>query len=215
MRNTTHELIPIIVKREQQEQWVDARTLHQFLEVGRDFSNWIKDYIAEFDFVENVDFLAKFGEQDEKKHGGGNRIDYTLSMDMAKELSMLQRNEKGKQARQYFIAAEKKLRQVETGMLTGIENPFNVIQQYCRKQQHEGRTWYAANHLRRLTGKGGNLKEICNRLQQEGKAKLLPEVNQEKWYVIVEAIPELLAIQPTNLINVTLIDMIMKGGTKW
>lgn len=89
MQNTQHELIPIITKREVSEQWVDGRTLHQFLEVGKDFSTWIKDYIDDFGFEENVDFLPKFGEQDAKKHGGNNRIDYTITMDMAKELTTL------------------------------------------------------------------------------------------------------------------------------
>lgn len=214
MQNKQHELIPIINKREHSEQWVDARTLHQFLEIGKDFSNWIKDYIADFGFVENVDFLAKFGEQDGKKHGGSNRTDYTLSMDMAKELSMLQRNEKGKQARLYFIAAEKKLHQVETALLKGggDANPFALIFKYCRKQQHDGKTWYAANHLRRLTGRGGKTNSITKRLSEEGRAKLLPEANQDKWYVTLDAIADLLAIKPNNLVNVAIIDMIKEGG---
>lgn len=216
MTNTTHELIPIITKREHSEQWVDARTLHQFLEIGKDFSTWMKDYIDDFGFVENVDFLPKFGEQDVKKHGGNNRIDYTITMDMAKELSMLQRNEKGKLARKYFIAAEKKLRQVEAKLIGngGSANPFTTILGYCRKQQHEGKTWYAANQLRRLTGRGGNIKDITKRLAEEGKAKLLPEANQDKWYVSIDGIPDLLTIMPSNLINVALIDMIKKGGNQ-
>ncbi len=214
MPNTQQELIPIITKREQLEQWVDARTLHQFLEIGKDFSTWIKDYIADFGFVEGVDFSPNLGSKMANQHGGSNRLDYTLSMDMAKELSMLQRNEKGRQARQYFIAAEKKLRQLEAGKINGpvIANPFQIIFQYCRKQQHEGKTWYAANHLRRLTGRGGHIKEIVLRLSTEGKAKLLPEANQQKWYVTQDAIPDLLTIMPSNLVNVALIDMIKQGG---
>ena len=86
---------------------VEGRELHQFLGVGKDFSNWIKDRIKEYDFQENQDFrlLAKFGEQ--KGKGGHNRKEYQLTLDMAKELSMVERNEKGKQVRRYFIECER------------------------------------------------------------------------------------------------------------
>ena len=202
------ELIPVITKREHSEEWVDARTLHQFLEIGKDFSTWIKDYIDDFGFVEGMDFSPNLG----KSTGGRSAIEYTLSMDMAKELSMIQRNEKGKQARLYFIAREKKLRRIEQSKISAVENPFRLLFQYCRKQQHEGKTWYAANQMRRLAGRGGSIAEIVQRLQEEGKAKLLPEVNQEKWYVTLEGIPDLLTISPSNLVNVALIDMIKGGG---
>jgi phage anti-repressor protein len=90
---------------------VSARELHQFLEVGKDFSNWIKSRIAEYGFVENEDFslLANFGEQNQR--GGHNRKEYALSLDMAKELAMVEKNDKGKQARRYFIAVEKQATQ--------------------------------------------------------------------------------------------------------
>lgn len=207
---TKNELIPIITKTHQPEQWVDARTLYRFLEIGRDFSNWIKDYINEFGFVEGVDFSPNLA----KSTGGRSAIEYTLSMDMAKELCMLQKNEKGRQARLYFINAEKKLRKLESDLITGVENPFTTILQYCRKQQHEGKTWYAANHLRRIIGRGGSINEIVHRLEKEGKAKLLPEINMEKWYVTIDGIADLLTISPSNLVNVALIDMIKKGGAQ-
>ncbi|EOV0283788.1 antA/AntB antirepressor family protein [Salmonella enterica] len=90
----------------------NARELHAFLEVGKDFSNWIRARIAEYEFVENQDFilLAKFGEQ-RKGRGGHNRKDYHLTLDTAKELAMVERNEKGRQIRRYFIECEKQLRQ--------------------------------------------------------------------------------------------------------
>lgn len=87
---------------------VNARDLHRFLGVGRDFSNWIKGRITEYDFIEGQDFeilLANFGEQ--KGSGGHNKTEYALSLDMAKELSMVERTEKGRQARRYFIEMEK------------------------------------------------------------------------------------------------------------
>lgn len=80
-------------------QTVDARQLHGFLGVGRDFTNWIKNRIAEYGFEEGVDymaFFAKFGENSEK---GRPSKEYAIKIDMAKELCMLERNEKGRHAR--------------------------------------------------------------------------------------------------------------------
>lgn len=89
-----------------EQQTVDARKLHQFLEVGKDFSTWIKDRIEQFDFVENQDF-ASFPQNWGK---GRPTVDYYVSIDMAKELSMVERNAKGKEARRYFIECEKELK---------------------------------------------------------------------------------------------------------
>ena len=91
---------------------VNARDLHEFLESKKDFSSWIKDRIERYDFVENEDYvvlLPKVGEQTGR--GGHNKIEYALSMDAAKELSMVEGNEKGKQARRYFIECEKALKE--------------------------------------------------------------------------------------------------------
>ena len=92
---------------------VNARELHDWLEVGKDFSNWIKGRIDQYGFVEDQDYvLAKTGEQ--LPSGLKHRIDYHISIDMAKELSMVERNEKGKQARQYFIECERKVNAIMT-----------------------------------------------------------------------------------------------------
>lgn len=89
---------------------VDGRDLHDFLEVETKYSDWIKRMIG-YGFSENVDFSVFLkNEQDATAFGGIRKItDHALSLDMAKELSMIQRTEKGKQARQYFIAMEKQV----------------------------------------------------------------------------------------------------------
>ena len=92
----------------QAQQTVNARELHAFLENRDHFSTWIKDRISQYGFVENQDFVIASGNS-EAIRGGHNRLDYFLSLDMAKELSMVERNEKGKRARQYFIDCEKRL----------------------------------------------------------------------------------------------------------
>ena len=73
---------------------VNARELHTFLEVGRDFSTWIKDRISKYEFVENTDYimLPKTGELENK--GLQGKIEYFVTLDMAKQLAMVERNEK-------------------------------------------------------------------------------------------------------------------------
>jgi anti-repressor protein len=99
---------------------VSARDLYEFLEVRKDFSTWIKKLIDKYCFIENVDYAClyydKKGDKIElPKNGelmgvgvqGVYRIEYALKIDTAKEISMVQNNEKGRQARQYFIEVEK------------------------------------------------------------------------------------------------------------
>ncbi|MBF0421259.1 MAG: antA/AntB antirepressor family protein [Magnetococcales bacterium] len=97
---------------------VNAKELHAFLEVGKDFSNWIKDRIGKYNFIENQDFIvfAKFGENPQ---GGRPATEYHLTLDMAKELAMVQSNAKGQQARRYFIRCEKRLKD-STGLIKSI-----------------------------------------------------------------------------------------------
>lgn len=90
------------------KQTVNARELHAFLDSKQDFSTWIKARIAEYSFIENQDFVL-FHNFMEK---GRPRIEYFITLDMAKELSMVERTAKGKQARQYFIDCEKQLQVV-------------------------------------------------------------------------------------------------------
>ena len=84
---------------------VNARELHAFLEVQTRFNDWIKNRIEQYDFVENQDFTTV----SKNLENGGRSIEYHITLDMAKELAMVERTEKGKQARQYFIECEKKL----------------------------------------------------------------------------------------------------------
>lgn len=95
---------------------VNARDLYAFLEVGRDFSTWMKDRIKQYGFEKSLDFVTveSFAPQNggaKKGRGGHNAVDYFISLDMAKELSMVERNDKGRQARRYFIDCEKLLRE--------------------------------------------------------------------------------------------------------
>jgi len=86
-------------------QTVNARDLHAFLDNGDHFATWIKDRIDQYGFAENIDF-ASYSESSEK--GGRPRQEFALSIDMAKELGMVDRSEKGKQVRLYFIEIERR-----------------------------------------------------------------------------------------------------------
>ncbi len=87
---------------------VDARKLHQFLGVKRDFSTWIKRRMTECGLVEDSDYLlTKMGEQ--LPSGTKYRFEYYLKLDVAKELAMVEKNAKGREARRYFIECERRL----------------------------------------------------------------------------------------------------------
>ncbi|MDR0662577.1 MAG: antA/AntB antirepressor family protein [Spirochaetaceae bacterium] len=83
-------------------QVVSARNLHTALDVGRDFSTWIKDRIEKYGFIEGKDFSPNLG----KSTGGRPGIDYLLSGSMAKEIAMVENNEKGQAICQYLIKVE-------------------------------------------------------------------------------------------------------------
>ena len=88
---------------------VNARDLWNFLESKQDFSTWIKRRIEKYEFIEGQDYLLhKFVEQ--LPSGAKHCIEYLISLDMAKELAMVENNERGRQARQYFIEVEKRFR---------------------------------------------------------------------------------------------------------
>ena len=88
---------------------VNARDLWKFLESKQDFSTWIKRRIEKYEFIEGQDYLLhKFVEQ--LPSGAKHCIEYLISLDMAKELAMVENNERGRQARQYFIEVEKRFR---------------------------------------------------------------------------------------------------------
>lgn len=96
----------------------DARELHSRLQVGRDFSNWIKDRIEQYGFSEGEDYSPNLANNPGKR--GKPRTDYHLSLDMAKELAMIENNDIGRQVRRYFIQAEKELREREMAELRAM-----------------------------------------------------------------------------------------------
>ena len=115
---------------------VSARELHTFLEVGRDFSTWIKDRISKYEFVENTDYimLPKTGELENK--GLQGKIEYFVTLDMAKQLAMVENNEKGMQVRKYFIECEKKLNSTTTTQVQVVGKAEDATRAALLLSQH-------------------------------------------------------------------------------
>ena len=95
----------ITINYESERPTVSGRELHKFLEVDSNYTTWFKR-MCEYGFVEDSDFVTCFPNLESEKQGGQNKTDHALIIPMAKELARLQRTEKGKQARQYFISCE-------------------------------------------------------------------------------------------------------------
>lgn len=110
-----NELIPINTN-DPERITVSARDLHEFLEVGAAYKDWFPR-MCEYGFEEGKDFCSFLSEST----GGRPKHDAEITIDMAKELCMLQRNEKGKQARQYFIQLEKDWNSPERVMARALQ----------------------------------------------------------------------------------------------
>lgn len=109
----------------QTQALVNARDLHQFLESKQHFADWIKNRINEYGFTQDVDFLSVHTVMSTEAGFFGRRektvTDYHLSLDMAKELCMVERNDKGRQARRYFIEMEKQAKALPDAVLYRID----------------------------------------------------------------------------------------------
>lgn len=105
-----NELIRVS-ENENGQQVVSARDLYDFLEVKTEFTKWC-ERMFEYGFSEHQDYQKVIVKNDDNLKGGKSTlIDYVLTIDASKEIAMLQRSEKGKQARVYFIECEKRLKE--------------------------------------------------------------------------------------------------------
>ena len=107
---------------ENQEQAVSGRELHMFLGIETPYMKWF-ERMLQYGFDENRDFWTKMSEST----GGRPSTDHLMKIDMAKELCMLARNEKGKQARQYFLEVEREWNSPEKVMARALNIANNTI----------------------------------------------------------------------------------------
>ena len=113
------QLIPL-QENDNGEILVSGRELHEFLEVKTRYDIWFSR-MKEYGFIENQDFIAIVQKRTTAQGNETTYTDHAIKLDMAKELAMIQRNEKGKQARQYFIAVEKAWNSPEMIMKRALE----------------------------------------------------------------------------------------------
>lgn len=92
------------INYETEQPTVSARELHEGLEINTRFNDWFSR-MTEYGFENGKDFYSKMSKTSET--GGRPAVDYQISIDMAKQICMIQRNEKGRQYRQYFLELEK------------------------------------------------------------------------------------------------------------
>jgi|GEM_PF-706189 len=86
---------------------VDGREVHRYLGAKKDYTTWIKDRIAKFGFLENADYVV-FTNFGENPTGGRPATEYFLTIGMGKELGMVDRSEKGRAIRKYFLTIEER-----------------------------------------------------------------------------------------------------------
>ena len=129
------ELIPI---QDQGDgvQAVMGRDLYKFLEVKEQYADWMKRMVT-YGFEEGRDYATQKPEAGATSGfvPGGNRIDHIITLDMAKEISMIQRTDKGKQARQYFIECERRYRSGEMSELDEAKLVQRALQVTYRQVQ--------------------------------------------------------------------------------
>lgn len=115
------EIVPIY-ENSKGERLINARELHKALESKRQFANWMRQRIEHYEFAEYQDFFTfnKFVKRDQKDNLGNRIIEYYLTIDMAKELCMVENNEVGRKIRKYFIEVEKRYRSI-------VESPQNIF----------------------------------------------------------------------------------------
>lgn len=104
-----NELVPVY-ETSAGEKVVYGTELYESLGSKRQYTDWIKGRLVECDAVINEDYQS-FSQNNEKPNGGRPKIEYVIKLDTAKEMAMLERNEKGKKVRRYFIAVEKKYKE--------------------------------------------------------------------------------------------------------
>jgi phage anti-repressor protein len=143
------ELIKI-QENDKGQKVVSARDLHKFLESTERFSNWFERQL-QYDFIEDQDFTSVKSLTLVNNGASRELQDFALTLDCAKEISMIQRTEKGKEARKYFINCEKQLqaRQLPT---TYLEALTKLVETETEKQNlqielDEHKAWYSVKRV--------------------------------------------------------------------
>lgn len=111
---------------------VDARELHAFLEIGKDYTTWIRSTIERYGFEEGQDFrvgeILSSPDLGNAKSRPQRMALYAISLDMAKEIAMIQRSWRGRQARKYFIECERRAKGAAAGQGVDLRDPLRIAE---------------------------------------------------------------------------------------
>ena len=140
---TNSNLIPVFsgLIQNQQVQLCNARSLHAFLESKQQYSHWIKDRIADYGFQQNEDYIIVT-----ERTNGRPRKEYHITLDMGKELGMVERNERGRQIRQYFIRFERTLKALQPPQQLALPEPEKKFTFEFTEYELEQLVWLWCSH---------------------------------------------------------------------
>lgn len=160
---------------------VNARDLHEKLEIETKFNTWMPRRIEEYEFEEGRDFVTNLS----KSHGRPSK-EYIISLDMAKELAMVENNEQGRRIRRYFIEVEKNARKFSEAVAAQVSAMIPVIREnerlrfqldFARHFLPQGKPGelneqgHPKNQFRRgyyTSGKGKSITALIERAEQPG-----------------------------------------------
>lgn len=129
-----NELIKIEIN-ENNEQVVSGRELHEFLEVKTRYNDWVNKRVKEYGFVENIDFVLVTQKKvtNNPKNPYTEIQDHLLKINMAKELAMIENNNKGRVIRKYFIDCENKWNSPEMILMKANQIQHRMIESYKKE----------------------------------------------------------------------------------
>jgi anti-repressor protein len=125
------------ISRTEDATSVDARLLHAFLESKQEFSTWIKNRVKDYGFLAGVDYEEVIDNSVKNPEGGRPTKDYALTIDMAKELCMVERNAKGKEARLYFIEMERQARNVAHALPKSLPEALRLAASLAERAEQQ------------------------------------------------------------------------------
>lgn len=174
-----------IIENEVLKRAVSARALHEFLGSREQFTDWI-ERMFDYGFEDNIDYIVFHKNlKNPNSSGGRPSKDYFLTIETAKEISMLQRTEKGKEARRYFIECERKLKEnTSISAIPNFSNPYEAalawaeaykqkeIAQTERDEAIRTKAWIGNKREATAMSTAANLSKKVNKLEDElGKGK--------------------------------------------
>ena len=138
---TNSNLIPVFngLIQNQPVQLCNARELHAFVESKQEYATWIKNRINEYGFIQDEDYLVIT-----ERTNGRPRKEYHITLDMGKELGMVERNERGRQIRQYFIRCERTLKPLQQPQQLALPEPQKFTFEFTEYElQQLAWLWFA------------------------------------------------------------------------